>query len=100
MDVSRSSKWLILVANSASNHYMLGKCLWKMFNSRDKVRVRVSPVEVENVIDAFVDAIESLPARKDNRSEPIFEPHFKLVSIVHKLVHGRFLQVCTSVYLS
>lgn len=41
---------------------------------------------MHDVLDAFHDAISSLPKRKDSRADPIFEPHFKLVSIVHKLV--------------
>jgi hypothetical protein len=41
---------------------------------------------MHDVLDAFHDAISSLPKRKDSRADPIFEPHFKLVSVVHKLV--------------
>lgn len=43
-------------------------------------------VEPQDVLDALFDAIANLPQRRDSRSEPIFEPHFKLVSVVHKLV--------------
>ncbi|KAN0083133.1 hypothetical protein V8E54_002221 [Elaphomyces granulatus] len=68
------------------NHYMLSKCLWKMFNSGDSVRGKSKQVEVDDVLDSLLDAIETLPERKDSRSEPIFEPHFRLVSIAHKLV--------------
>jgi hypothetical protein len=38
------------------------------------------------VINAVLDAIAALPQRRDSRSDPIFEPHFKLFSFVHKLV--------------
>jgi hypothetical protein len=41
------------------------------------------------VINAFVKAIETVPKPKDSRSEPILEPHYKLMSVAHKLViHG------------
>ncbi len=71
------------------NHYMLGKCLWKMLTNPEPESSR--RVLVEEVLDAFSDAIENLPGRKDNRADPILEPHFKLVSVVHKLVHRRML---------
>ncbi|KAJ5625771.1 hypothetical protein N7510_002080 [Penicillium lagena] len=66
--------------------YTLTKCLWKMFNSDDSARTTSKRVEMQDVLDALLDAITALPQRKDSRSDPIFEPHFKLVSIVHKLV--------------
>ncbi|KIW08073.1 uncharacterized protein PV09_01011 [Verruconis gallopava] len=72
-------KWL--------TYYMLGKCLWKMYtyelpegSSDDKHR----PSKQE-VIDCFVNAVNKLPKR-DSRKEPILEPHYKLVAIIHKLV--------------
>ena len=51
------------------------------------------PVQVQDVIDSLLDTIQALPEKRDNRSEPILEPHYKLVSIVHKLVHRGFLKV-------
>ena len=71
------------------NHYMLGKCLWKMLTNTEPESPR--RVLVEEVLDAFSDAIENLPGRKDSRADPILEPHFKLVSVVHKLVHRKML---------
>lgn len=71
------------------NHYMLGKCLWKMLTNPDPGSRR--RVQVEEVLDAFSDAIENLPERKDSRADHILEPHFKLVSVVHKLVHRKML---------
>jgi tetratricopeptide (TPR) repeat protein len=71
------------------NHYLLGKCLWKMLTNPDPRSSR--SVLVEEVLEAFSEAIENLPGRKDNRSDHILEPHFKLVSIVHKLVHRKLL---------
>jgi hypothetical protein len=71
------------------NHYMLGKCLWKMLTHPDPDSRR--RVLVEEVLDAFSEAIENLPERKDSRADHILEPHFKLVSVVHKLVHRKML---------
>ncbi len=71
------------------NHYMLGKCLWKMLtNPEPDSRRRVL---AEEALDAFSEAIENLPERKDSRADHILEPHFKLVSVVHKLVHRKML---------
>lgn len=41
---------------------------------------------MQDVIDALLDSIAALPQRKDSRADPIFEPHFKLLSVAHKLV--------------
>ncbi|GCB18307.1 histone transcription regulator 3 homolog [Aspergillus awamori] len=68
-------------------HYMRSKCLWKMFSCDESVRGSFRRIEVDVVLDSLLDAIDALPQRKDSRSDPIFEPHYKLVSIVHKLVH-------------
>ncbi|KAL4781852.1 hypothetical protein BJX76DRAFT_312146 [Aspergillus varians] len=68
------------------SHYMLSKCLWKMFSCDDSVRGTSKRVSLDSVLDSLLDTIDALPQRKDSRSEPIFEPHYKLVSIVHKLV--------------
>ncbi|KAJ5103497.1 hypothetical protein N7532_004026 [Penicillium argentinense] len=66
--------------------YFLGKCLWKMFSCDDSMRTTSRKVEMHDVIDALLDSIAALPQRKDSRADPIFEPHFKLLSVVHKLV--------------
>lgn len=68
---------------------MIGKCLWKMLNrAADEwdPKDRANRPSVQSVLDAFVNAIRSAPKQKDSRQEPILEPHYKLVSIVHKLV--------------
>lgn len=81
---------LIHKSKSWTSHYMLGKCLWKMFNTPvDEQGKR--KVEIDQVLEPFMAAVEALPERKDNRSDYILEPHFKLVSIVHKLVHRKIL---------
>lgn len=50
------------------------------------MRTTSKRVEIQDVLDALLDAIAALPQRRDSRSDPIFEPHFKLLSVVHKLV--------------
>lgn len=75
------------------NHYLLGKCYWKMFSCDESIRGNFKRVAIDDVLDSLIDAIEALPQRRDARSDPIFEPHFKLVSIVHKLVHSGTLAV-------
>ncbi|KAF2241576.1 hypothetical protein BU26DRAFT_468780 [Trematosphaeria pertusa] len=77
------------------NYYMLGKCLWKMYCANADFAIAAihqgEPVPPNNgpvweeVIDAVVNAIETLPEKKGRNGEPILEPHYKLVSIVHKL---------------
>ncbi|CAG8233081.1 unnamed protein product [Penicillium salamii] len=67
-------------------HYTLGKCLWKMFCSDDSLRTSSKKVEIQEVVNALLNAINALPQRRDSRSDPIFEPHFKLFSVIHKAV--------------
>ena len=81
---------LVHKPKSWMSHYMLGKCLWKMFNSHPDEQGR-RRIDVDEVLEAFTAAVETLPERKDSRSDYILEPHFKLVSIVHKLVHRKVL---------
>ncbi|KAJ5577670.1 uncharacterized protein N7459_006634 [Penicillium hispanicum] len=76
--VDKPDRWI--------THYYLGKCLWKMFNCDDSSRTTSKRVEMGDVLDALLDAIAALPQRKDSRADPIFEPHFKLLSVVHRLV--------------
>lgn len=68
---------------------MLCKCLWKMYNasaerSSEKDRLR------RFAISEIKQAISLLPTeRKDSKREAILEPHYKLVSMMHKcVVHG------------
>ncbi|KAF2398501.1 hypothetical protein EJ06DRAFT_497229 [Trichodelitschia bisporula] len=76
--------------NNWFTHYMLGKCLWKMYTADDDTRSREEPPNLEELLSPFIRAIETLP-RRDSRKEPILEPHYKLVSIIHKLVQRRDL---------
>jgi hypothetical protein len=72
--------------NQWGNHYMLGKCLWKMYTASDEIREGQKAPSLQEVMDCFTRAIETLPNRRDSRKEPTLEPHYKLVSIVNKLV--------------
>lgn len=68
---------------------MLGKCQWKMFSrARNETdpRVVAERPQMQTVLNCFLDAIKTVPKPKDNRQDPILEPHYKLVAIVHKLV--------------
>ena len=85
----------LLYADISSNWYMLGKSLWKMHSHPDQKQ----SVDYREVLDAFGKAIECVPERRDSRhpdKDPILEPHYKLVSIVHKLVQRRLISVLRS----
>ncbi|KAL2132903.1 hypothetical protein VTI74DRAFT_3181 [Chaetomium olivicolor] len=73
------------------NPYMVAKCLWKMYQKPveelDEKNRRHRPT-VQNVLDALektVEVVSSLPKPRHG-TEPILEPHYKIVSVVHKLV--------------
>ena len=68
---------------------MFSKCLWKMFNSDEHTNRSKHPIQVDDILDSLLDAIEALPQKKD----PVLEPYFKLASVVHKLVKRGLLQV-------
>ncbi|KAF2144858.1 uncharacterized protein K452DRAFT_305824 [Aplosporella prunicola CBS 121167] len=71
--------------NNWMNHFVLGKCLWKM-HCAEESQTRFQPRPgVQEVVAAFVHSIEELPEKRERR-EPILEPHYKLLSAVHKLV--------------
>lgn len=81
------------------SYYMLGKCLWKMYNADEEVRnlhrLEGKPnrrPELQEVLAVLTGCIEALPSRRDPRKEPILEPHYKLASIAHKLVHGEVMK--------
>ncbi|KAH7310552.1 hypothetical protein B0I35DRAFT_514612 [Stachybotrys elegans] len=72
------------------NHYMLAKCFWKMHRTPieklDKKDAR-SRVSAETVLDMLKEAVSvAYNARKSRNSEPILEPHYKIVSVLHKMV--------------
>lgn len=68
-------------------HFMTGKCRWKMFQATEPIATRPT---AQQVLNSFIRAIELIPDEKkrDSREkrEPVLEPHYKLVSIVHKLM--------------
>nr|POE78619.1 histone transcription regulator 3 like [Quercus suber] len=68
--------------------YLLGKCLWKMHSASDQVRAHDAMPSAEAVLECFIQAIDLIPDKKDSRErrEPVLEPHYKLASIVHKMV--------------
>ncbi|KAI0160847.1 hypothetical protein GGR52DRAFT_149031 [Hypoxylon sp. FL1284] len=73
------------------NSYMVAKCLWKMYRtpltSLDHRDRRDRP-SLEALIDALEKAVEvvfALPKPRHGQ-DPILEPHYKIVSIMHKLV--------------
>lgn len=75
---------------------MLGKVLWKMHSYGDNVYSDAKRIGYQFVIDAFVQAIESCPDKRDSRhpdKDPILEPHYKLVSVVYKLRLSRQISV-------
>lgn len=75
---------------------MLGKVLWKMHNYGETVLGNAKRIGYQVVINAFVRAIESCPDKRDSRhpdKDPILEPHYKLVSVVHKLRLSRRISV-------
>ncbi|KAK4213680.1 histone transcription regulator 3 [Rhypophila decipiens] len=73
------------------NHYMLAKCLWKMHQkplSESEVERGLTRPTVQMVLQALEKAVEVtryLPKPRSGQ-DPILEPHYKIVSIVHKLV--------------
>ncbi|KAL8688457.1 MAG: hypothetical protein Q9218_005638 [Villophora microphyllina] len=78
--------------------YMLGKSVWKMHNCHESVLCGDVRQGHQLAIIAFKTAIEKLPSNRDNRhpeKDPILEPHYKLVSIVHKSVSSEKVGVET-----
>ncbi len=73
------------------NQYMVAKCLWKMYQKPpeelDEKNRRHRPT-VQTVLDALeksVAVVASLPKPRHGQ-DPILEPHYKILSVVHKLV--------------
>lgn len=70
--------------------YMLAKCYWKMYQTppaRLDVTDRRAPVTADLVLRALRWAVEAAThARRSRTGEPVFEPYYKMVSVLHKLV--------------
>jgi hypothetical protein len=74
---------------------MLGKCLWKISSTQDEEEDDQRQRTVSGMMDSFETAIKTLPAR-EGRKDPTLEPHYKLVSVVHKLVSRGIVEVCSA----
>ncbi|KAJ2968617.1 hypothetical protein NQ176_g9088 [Zarea fungicola] len=76
--------------NNWKNHYMLAKCYWKIFRNREELADgQESKTKITR--DMILDALKKATAaaykpRKSKSSDPILEPHYKIVSILHKMV--------------
>ncbi|TGO26087.1 hypothetical protein BPAE_0066g00130 [Botrytis paeoniae] len=68
------------------NHFMLGKCQWKMIAAAQEEYYQPNVPTLEMVLNTFIRAIETCPKPSKSSQEPILEPHYKLASLVHKLV--------------
>ncbi|WXC47100.1 Histone transcription regulator 3 [Fusarium graminearum] len=72
------------------NPYMLSKCYWKMYQTPDDqldVKDITSKIGLMTLIDTLKKAVEvAHNARRGRNTDPIFEPHYKIVTILHKLV--------------
>jgi hypothetical protein len=64
---------------------MLSKSLWKGYAFKGTLPPKATRPDLQELLDSLAQAIEVLP-RRDSRKEPIIEPHYKLISIIHKLV--------------
>lgn len=71
---------------------MLGKCLWKILSTQDEDDGDKRQRTVSAMLDCFETAIKTLPAREARR-DPVLEPHYKLVSVVHKLISRGLVEV-------
>ena len=70
--------------------YSLAKMQWKIYQTDATASKGTKPLPYQSIIISLTRAIESLPDKRDGRhseKDPVLEPHYKLLSIVHKLVH-------------
>jgi hypothetical protein len=71
---------------------MLAKCYWKMYKAPEaelEAEDIKSRVKLQTLLDTLKKLVEvAYSASKSRRSEPVLEPHYKLASILHKLVMG------------
>ncbi|KAI1747422.1 hypothetical protein F4782DRAFT_425269 [Xylaria castorea] len=73
------------------NPYMYAKCIWKMyckpFSALDHNDQQNRPTVqmVVRALERSVEAVSALPKPRHGQ-DPILEPHYKIVSVIHKLV--------------
>ncbi|KAI0866302.1 hypothetical protein F4860DRAFT_134069 [Xylaria cubensis] len=73
------------------NQYMYAKCIWKMYRKplsaldRNDQRNRPTVQMVVRALERSVEAVSALPKPRHGQ-DPILEPHYKIVSVIHKLV--------------
>ena len=80
--------------NDWMNFYLRGKVLWKMHSYNDGVLNAGKRIQHQLVINTFIRAVKCVPEKRDSRHPDrpmILEPHYKLLSIVHKMVTARVL---------
>lgn len=73
------------------NPYMLSKCLWKMYQKSVDVlceKDKKARPTIQAIVAALEKAIEvvSLLPKPRHGQDPILEPHYKIVSVLYKLV--------------
>lgn len=76
----RSGQWML--------HFMLGKCLWKMHSTPlENLQSNEQPPSAPKVFESFLRALERVPGKnsRDSKAQPILEPHYKLLVVVHKM---------------
>ncbi len=75
--------------NDWLSQYMLGKCYWKMFQRWEEepdTKAHAQRPRLEDLVETLEKAVSCCPKPRDSRVEPILEPHYKIVSVLHKLV--------------
>ncbi|KAI1179377.1 hypothetical protein F4777DRAFT_473932 [Nemania sp. FL0916] len=79
------------------NPYMYAKCIWKMYRKPmesldDHDRSNQPSVQmVVKALEHSVEVVSALPKPRHGQ-DPILEPHYKIVSVIHKLVMLEDLQ--------
>ncbi|KAI8623643.1 hypothetical protein F5Y19DRAFT_481435 [Xylariaceae sp. FL1651] len=73
------------------NSYMYAKCIWKMYRQplhdvdhKDR-RDRPTVEMIVKALERSVEVVSALPKPRHGQ-DPILEPHYKIVSVIHKLV--------------
>ncbi|KAB5571927.1 hypothetical protein GE09DRAFT_1097514 [Coniochaeta sp. 2T2.1] len=71
------------------NPYMYAKCLWKMYQKPQDAldeKDRHRQPTLKAVLAALERSVQVVTAQQKPRQEPILEPHYKILSVIHKLV--------------